>query len=101
LSSATPFISSFREGVLYLSERKLDVFFVTLNKSEKDYSPSTMYQDYSVNKELFHCSLKVERPSVRGKGSLQIFHLVLDNNSSVVRIVQGYDPNTMGNYSEN
>ena len=46
--------SSFREGVLYLPERKLDVFFVTLNKSEKDYSPSTMYHDYSVNEELFH-----------------------------------------------
>ena len=46
--------SSFREGVLYLSEKKLDVFFATLNKSEKDYSPSTMYQDYSINEELFH-----------------------------------------------
>ena len=46
--------SSFREGVLYLPEQNLDVFFVTLNKSEKDYSPSTMYQDYSINEELFH-----------------------------------------------
>jgi hypothetical protein len=46
--------SSFREGVLYLAENNLDVFFVTLNKSEKDYSPSTMYQDYSINEELFH-----------------------------------------------
>ncbi len=46
--------SSFREGVLYLSEKNLDVFFVTLNKSEKDYSPSTMYHDYSINEELFH-----------------------------------------------
>ncbi len=46
--------SHFREGVLYLPEKNLDVFFVTLNKSEKDYSPSTMYQDYSINEELFH-----------------------------------------------
>ncbi|KJR46371.1 ATPase [Desulfosporosinus sp. I2] len=46
--------SSFREGVIYLAEKNLDVFFVTLNKSEKDYSPSTMYQDYSINEELFH-----------------------------------------------
>jgi hypothetical protein len=46
--------SPFREGVLYLADLKLDVFFVTLNKSEKDYSPSTMYQDYSINEELFH-----------------------------------------------
>jgi len=46
--------SHFREGVLYLAEKGLDVFFVTLNKSEKDYSPSTLYQDYSINEELFH-----------------------------------------------
>jgi Domain of unknown function (DUF3427). len=37
-----------------LPEKNLDVFFVTLNKSEKDYSPSMMYQDYSINEELFH-----------------------------------------------
>jgi hypothetical protein len=46
--------SPFREGVLYLADQQLDVFFVTLNKSEKDYSPSTLYQDYSINEELFH-----------------------------------------------
>lgn len=44
----------FQEGVLYLSDKDLDVFFVTLNKSEKDYSPTTMYKDYSINDELFH-----------------------------------------------
>ena len=31
-----------------------DVFFVTLNKADKDYSPTTMYNDYSINSELFH-----------------------------------------------
>ncbi len=44
----------FREGVLYLRDKKLDVFFVTLNKSDKDYSPSTMYHDYAINEEHFH-----------------------------------------------
>ena len=38
-----------REGVKYLSDKKLDVFFITLNKSDKDYSPTTMYNDYSIN----------------------------------------------------
>ncbi|MHA1747256.1 MAG: DUF3427 domain-containing protein [Promethearchaeota archaeon] len=42
------------EGTLYLKERNLDVFFVTLNKSEKEYSPSTMYNDYSISETLFH-----------------------------------------------
>jgi superfamily II DNA or RNA helicase len=44
----------FREGVLYLKEKALDVFFVTLNKSDKDYSPSTMYRDYAIDEEQFH-----------------------------------------------
>lgn len=43
-----------REGVKWLPEKGLDVFFVTLNKSDKDYSPTTMYNDYSINESLFH-----------------------------------------------
>lgn len=43
-----------REGVKYFPDKKLDVFFITLNKSEKDYSDSTMYKDYSINETLFH-----------------------------------------------
>ena len=30
-----------REGVKWLPEKQLDVFFVTLNKADKDYSPTT------------------------------------------------------------
>ena len=43
-----------REGVKYLPEKKADILFVTLNKSDKDYSPTTMYNDYSINENLFH-----------------------------------------------
>lgn len=42
------------EGVKWLPEKNIDVFFVTLNKSEKDYSESTMYEDYSISESLFH-----------------------------------------------
>lgn len=34
--------------------KQMDVFFVTLNKADKDYSPTTMYNDYSINESLFH-----------------------------------------------
>ena len=44
----------FREGVKHFKEKKLDAFFITLNKSEKDYSPSTLYDDYAINETLFH-----------------------------------------------
>jgi superfamily II DNA or RNA helicase len=43
-----------REGVLHLADVRADIFFVTLQKTEKDYSPTTMYQDYAINERLFH-----------------------------------------------
>lgn len=46
--------NSFREGVLFAPTANTDAFLVTLHKSEGDYSPTTMYQDYAVNPELFH-----------------------------------------------
>ncbi|MDT8862130.1 DUF3427 domain-containing protein [Alkalihalobacillus sp. MEB130] len=45
---------TFREGVKHFQEKGLDVFFTTLNKSEKDFSPSTLYDDYAINETLFH-----------------------------------------------
>jgi superfamily II DNA or RNA helicase len=45
---------SFREGVKYFADKKTDVFFITLNKSDKDFSPSTLYEDYAINERLFH-----------------------------------------------
>ena len=46
--------NSFREGVWYSSERNIDAFFITLKKSEADYSPTTMYADYPISPTLFH-----------------------------------------------
>jgi hypothetical protein len=43
-----------REGVKWIKEAQTDVFFVTLHKSERDYSPTTMYKDYAISRELFH-----------------------------------------------
>lgn len=46
--------NSFREGVVYVPELNVDAFFVTLNKSEADYSPTTLYRDYPISPTLFH-----------------------------------------------
>jgi Domain of unknown function (DUF3427) len=46
--------NSFREGVLYVPEIDVDAFFVTLNKSEAEYSPTTLYRDYPISPTLFH-----------------------------------------------
>jgi hypothetical protein len=43
-----------REGVFYFKERDLDIFFINLQKSEKEFSPTTMYEDYAISDRLFH-----------------------------------------------
>lgn len=45
---------AFREGVKYFEDMGTDIFFITLNKSDKDVSPSTLYEDYAINEHLFH-----------------------------------------------
>ena len=45
---------AFREGVKYFDDKKLYIFFITLNKSDKDFSTSTLYEDYAINEKLFH-----------------------------------------------
>ena len=46
--------STVREGIKWLPDKKTDILFVTLNKSDKDYSPTTMYNDYAINESMFH-----------------------------------------------
>ena len=54
----------FREGVKYFADKKTDIFLINLNKSEKDFSPSTMYEDYAINAQLFHWqSQSQDRPA--------------------------------------
>ena len=43
-----------REGVFYNPDMGADLLFVTLQKSEKEYSPRTMYKDYAISSQLFH-----------------------------------------------
>jgi hypothetical protein len=43
-----------REGVVRLDESRTEVLFVTLDKSEKRFSPTTSYQDYALSADLFH-----------------------------------------------
>jgi hypothetical protein len=43
-----------REGVINLPDKNSELLFITLEKSEKEYSPTTMYDDYAINERLFH-----------------------------------------------
>lgn len=45
---------SHREGVLHLPSRRIDALFVTIDKAEAEFSPSTMYEDFAITETLFH-----------------------------------------------
>ena len=86
--------SSSREGVKYLEDKRIDVFFVTLNKSDKDYSPTTMYNDYAINDELFHWQSQ-STTSVQSKtGYRYANHLQMGSN--VMLFVREYKKTKLG-----
>ena len=69
----------FREGVKYFEDKKLDIFFVTLNKSEKDFSPSTLYEDYAINENLFHWQSQSRTRAESATGQRYINHKKIGN----------------------
>jgi hypothetical protein len=47
-------IKRLREGVFHSKTHHADLLFVTLQKSEGDYSPTTMYRDFPLSRRRFH-----------------------------------------------
>ncbi|HHV21162.1 MAG TPA: DUF3427 domain-containing protein [Propionibacterium sp.] len=43
-----------RQGVFHAKEWNADALLVTLRKSDKDFSPTTMYRDFAISPDLFH-----------------------------------------------
>lgn len=77
-----------REGVKWLPDKKLDVFFVTLNKADKDYSPTTMYNDYSINESLFHWQSQCTTVENSSTGQRYIHHV--ERGSKVLLFVREF-----------
>lgn len=66
--------SAMRQGVLYLPDKNIDVFLITLNKSDKDYSPTTMYEDYAINNTQFHWQSQSTTSAESPTGQRYIHH---------------------------
>ncbi|MER6732820.1 DUF3427 domain-containing protein [Streptomyces puniciscabiei] len=45
---------SFAQGVQWVEELKTDALLITLEKDEKDFSPTIRYRDYALSPTLFH-----------------------------------------------
>ena len=66
--------ASNREGVAENTEFKTELLFINLIKSEENFSPTTMYDDYAINEVLFHWqSQNTARPEI-GKGLAYVQH---------------------------
>jgi len=63
-----------REGVLHLAQSQVDAFFVTLQKTEDDYSPTTMYEDYLISHELFHWQSQSNTSAESATGQRYVRH---------------------------
>jgi superfamily II DNA or RNA helicase len=70
--------SSNREGVAANKELNMESLFVTLKKSEKEYSPSTLYDDYAINEYLFHWQSQNATAPESPKGLSYINHNTQD-----------------------
>lgn len=69
---AAPF--THREGPLWHEPTNTDYFFITLDKSEKYYSPSTRYRDYSVSPDVFHWESQSQTRATSPTGQRYINH---------------------------
>jgi hypothetical protein len=63
-----------REGTAFNRETNSDLFFVTLEKSEERYSPTTMYKDYAISPELFHWESQSVTTQASRTGQRYIHH---------------------------
>jgi len=64
---------NFREGVLHVPARKVDAFFVTIDKDAKSFSPQTMYEDYALKPDEFHWQSQ-SRTTARGETGQRYLH---------------------------
>jgi hypothetical protein len=57
--------SSNREGVVNLEAKNAELLLITLEKTEANYSPTTLYNDYAVSEKIFHWqSQNTARPEI-------------------------------------
>ena len=82
---------AFREGVKHFADKKTDIFLINLNKSEKDFSPSTMYDDYAVTPTLFHW--QSQSRDRQGSSKIQRYINHRETGNSISLFVREYKKN--------
>jgi hypothetical protein len=86
--------SSNREGVANNNDINAESLFITLNKSEEDYSPSTLYEDYALNEQLFHWQSQNASVPERGRGLSYVEHQ--QNGKEILMFVREHNKDHNG-----
>jgi superfamily II DNA or RNA helicase len=87
--------SSNREGIVNLESRNTELLLVTLEKTEDNYSPTTMYNDYAVSEKIFHWQSQNSAKPETGKGLSYITHK--ENGKSILLFVREKNTDEFGN----
>jgi len=66
--------SNIREGIAISKDKNTELLFITLNKSEKDFSPTTLYEDFAISENLFHWQSQNNVKPESAKGISYINH---------------------------
>jgi superfamily II DNA or RNA helicase len=90
--------SSNREGAAENKSLNTEILFINLIKSEENFSPTTMYDDYAISETLFHWQSHNAYGPETVKGQSYINHL--ENNKKILLFVRekanDENKNTMG-----
>ena len=78
--------SSNREGIAENKQQNTEILFIDLVKSEADFSPSTMYNDYAINELLFHWQSQNSSKPELGRGLSYIQQI--ENNKQILLFVR-------------
>jgi len=63
-----------QSGVYWHEATRTDLLFITLQKPEKDYSPTTRYLDYAISDRLFHWESQGKDTEASERGQNYIHH---------------------------
>lgn len=81
-------------GVAWCDEMQTDALLVNLRKSERDFSPTTMYRDYAISTELFHWESQNATSTASPTGRRYLHHR--DQGSHVVLFVRDTPTDDLG-----
>lgn len=82
-------------GVAENKELNTELLFIDLIKSEEDYSPTTLYNDFAISETLFHWQSQNQTRDDKGKGLTYINHKELGKN--ILLFIREKSKNEFGN----